>query len=182
MDTETELKVRLSSTDFQDIRKILRSIGGKTRTANQVENNILFDYTDNRLQKSGCALRLRSYNGIFLLTFKGKVQGNTFLKKRSEIQTPVSHFKRMKDLLQQIGLHPKFLYSKKREIWVLGKESDTVEISLDPTPFGFFLEIEGREKAILKASDLLGINFEDAITESYVTLYRKEGLGSTLNV
>jgi len=178
---ETELKVKLSSTDFQDVRKILKSMGGKTRTSSQIENNILFDYTDNRLRKSGCALRLRSYNGVSLLTFKGKIQENTFLKKRSEIQTAVSHARKAKDLLQQIGLYPKFLYSKKREIWVFGKEKDAVEISLDQTPFGFFLEIEGREKAILKAADLLEIKLEDAITESYVTLYRKEGLGSTLN-
>ena len=177
MDTEIELKVRLSPEDIRTVRKALQRIGGQARTSSQTEVNVLFDYPDERLRKSGCALRLRAYDGACLLTFKGPVENDPLLKKRPEIQTGVSHAEQTKELLSQLGLLPRFLYSKEREIWTWETTEGVVEICLDETPVGCFLEIEGQEKAIQKAAALLEVNLENAVSESYVSLYAKAGLG-----
>ncbi len=177
MATETELKVRLTPDDFRAVRGRLQQLGSRLRTQSQTEVNILFDYSDHRLQETGCALRLRSYGGTSVLTFKGKVEDDPLLKKRPEIETAVTRPEETREILGLLGLHPQFLYSKQREIRTWAIKGGELEICLDQTPVGFFLEIEGREPQIREAARLLDLDLEDAVKESYVSLYARAGLG-----
>ena len=177
MTIETELKVKLSPEDFQLVRSRLEHSGSLLKTENHTEVNVLFDSADHRLRKSGCALRLRSYAGASLLTFKGPVAKDPLLKSRSEIQTEVAKPEETREILAQLGLFPQFRYSKEREIRTWTLEGAEVEICLDQTPLGFFLEIEGEESAIREAAARLDIDLEDAVPESYVSLYARAGLG-----
>ncbi len=177
MATETELKVRLTLESFRSVRGRLEQLGSLLKTESQTELNVLFDYADHRLRETGCALRLRSYAGGSLLTFKGRVEEDPLLKSRLEIQTEVTHPEETREILAQLGLRPQFLYSKEREIRTWTLENGEVEICLDQTPVGFFLEIEGRALEIREAARRLDLDLEDAVKESYVSLYAKAGLG-----
>ena len=177
MATERELKVRLTLEGFRSVRRKLEQLGSRLETESQTEINVLFDYSDHRLQETGCALRLRSYAGTSLLTFKGRVEEDPLLKRRPEIQTEVTRPEETREILAQLGLRPQFLYSKQREIRTWAIKGAELEICLDQTPVGLFLEIEGREPEIREAARLLDLNLEDAVKESYVTLYARAGLG-----
>ncbi len=74
MATETELKVRLTLEGFRSVRSRLEQLGSRLKTESQTEVNVLFDYSDHRLLETGCALRLRSYAGGSLLTFKDELK------------------------------------------------------------------------------------------------------------
>ncbi len=177
MTTETELKVRLTLEGFRSVRSRLEQLGSVVKTESQTELNVLFDYADHRLRESGCALRLRSYAGASLLTFKGQIEEDPLLKSRPEIQTEVTQPEETREILAQLGLRPQFLYSKEREIRTWTLEDGEVEICLDQTPVGFFLEIEGREPQIREAARRLDLDLQDAVKESYVSLYARAGLG-----
>ena len=177
MATETELKVRLTLEGFRSVRSRLEQLGSRLKTESQTEVNVLFDYSDHRLRETGCALRLRSYAGGSLLTFKGRVEEDPLLKKRTENQTEVTRPEETREILAQLGLQPQFLYSKEREIRTWAMKGHELEICLDQTPVGFFLEIEGREPHIREAARLLDLDLEDAVKESYVSLYARAGLG-----
>ena len=177
MTTETELKVKLTPDDFRSVKERLEQLGSLLKTESQSELNILFDYQDRRLQEAGCALRLRSYAGESLLTYKGPVQEDPLLKSRPEIQTRVTHPDATREILARLGLRPQFLYAKERETrsWVVGGAE--LEICLDQTPVGLYIEIEGSAPAIRAAARRLNINLENAVRETYVTLYARAGLG-----
>ena len=89
----------------------------------------------------------------------------------------MTHPEETREILAQLGLRPQFLYSKEREIRTWTLENGEVEICLDQTPVGFFLEIEGRALEIREAARRLDLDLEDAVKESYVSLYARAGLG-----
>ena len=70
-----------------------------------------------------------------------------------------------------LGLGPVFRYQKYRETYAW----EDVEIVVDETPIGTFLEIEGPLAGIHKAAAVLGHGPNDYVTDSYAALFLAAG-------
>jgi adenylate cyclase class 2 len=77
-------------------------------------------------------------------------------------------------ILEAVGFRPALVYEKRRETWRLGP----AEVVIDELPFGWFVEIEGEESAILDAERQLELTTAEAVHETYPELARAHGLRS----
>ena len=173
MGLETEVKIRVDEASLVEIRARLSELGSRPLAKRAKEENLLFDFSDRRLEREGCALRLRAYGEESLLTFKGKARADSRLKEREEIETLVSDGSATRELLCSLGLGVSFRYAKYREIHELGLSGEKVVFCLDETPVGTFVEIEGPEAAIDEAAALFGWGSEVFVRTNYVELYRR---------
>ncbi len=173
MAVETEVKIPLERGELAALRGKLESLGARCLCERALEENILLDYADRRLKTEGCALRLRSYGSGSLLTYKGKVIDDPHFKKRPEYQTSLSNPEAALAILSALGLDTSFHYSKIREILEWSLSGIRLEISLDETPFGDFLEIEGEPETILEAVARLGMSADRFVRRSYVEMYEE---------
>ena len=111
----------------------------------------------------------------------GSAQGRRY-KIREELEARLDDPEQLRQILEALGLRGWFRYEKYRtsyqppagQRWAAG-----LEVELDETPIGVFLELEGPPEAIDHAARLLGYGPADYITKSYLALYldqcRKSG-------
>jgi adenylate cyclase, class 2 len=100
-------------------------------------------------------------------------------KVRREIEFAVADSRAFGEVLNALGYAPKFYYEKIRTTYRLPSVRG-VEITLDETPVGAFLELEGSPVGIDRARRALGYRQEDGILLSYGEIYaaycRERGL------
>src|SRR4051794_24054539 len=84
---EVEIKFRVE--DLNALAKVLRSSGFKIKTKRTHEFNILFDFPDSKLRKSGEVLRVRQYGDRWTVTHKTKGTAGRH-KTRTELETEVA--------------------------------------------------------------------------------------------
>jgi adenylate cyclase, class 2 len=193
MTANREIEVKLPVRDTEKLIARLRQMGAR-RTARVYEENTLFDTEHRELQRREAILRIRrEENADFgakfrrkgrskgspiggLLTFKGRVEGQTGVraryKEREEIEYRIKDAKRFARILWRIGMCPWFKYEKYRTKYRSGYAG--LNIDLDETPIGTFVELEGPRRAIDRAARALGYSSRDYITESYLELYKAE--------
>ncbi|MDA2933740.1 class IV adenylate cyclase [Acidobacteria bacterium AH-259-D05] len=171
MALETEVKIRISQEELDPIRTRLTELGARCVSSRQEEENVLFDFPDRNLEAAGCAIRLRIYGEHTLLTFKGKIQDDPHYKKREELESSVSDAEKMKAILQALGMEACFKYSKFREIYRISLNQQRVEVCLDETPVGIFVEIEGSPPAIEDLAAHFGWTSDLFIRKNYVEMY-----------
>ncbi len=170
MALETEIKVRVSSADLESIRSRLTDLGARQRSPRQQESNLLFDFPDGKLRSSDCALRLRIYGEQVILTFKGKTQSDPLFKRREELECLVGDAQQIQKILQGLGMDVCFEYSKLREIYRCPVDGKQVDVCLDETPVGTFVELEGSSEDIRTLADQLGWTPDQFIQETYMAL------------
>lgn len=107
------------------------------------------------------------------MTFKGKVMEDPLLKKREELQTGIQEPAAARAMLEALGLQVCFHYSKFREIHLLVRYGQKLEVCLDQTPVGTFVEIEGPEIEIQQLAKEFGWNRDSFIRKDYVQLYQE---------
>ena len=164
--TETEVKIRIP--DPADILMRLHSAGFRESVPRQFEANTLYDTPENRLRQDGMILRLRQVGGHSVLTWKGQgVPGPH--KSRPELETSVGSVQTTHQILTSIGFAPSFRYEKYRREFQADDAAGTV--TLDETPIGVFLELEGPGDWIDSTARTLGFSQESYILESYGRLY-----------
>jgi adenylate cyclase class 2 len=78
----------------------------------------------------------------------------------------------MRKILCHLGFEPVFRYEKYRREFSAGNSSSGV-VTLDETPIGNFLELEGPGDWIDEMARLLRFSPNDYLVESYGRLYRK---------
>jgi adenylate cyclase, class 2 len=166
---ESEIKLRVA--DPEAARRALLGVGATLVRARHFEDNLLLDDGAGSLVVSGRALRVRRVGEQGTLTFKGPRQVVDGIKSREEIEVSLPDPDALLRLLARIGFLPFFRYQKYREVYRLGE----VEVVVDETPIGAFLEIEGEGGAIRSAAAALGHPSEDFIADSYPALYRAAG-------
>ena len=165
MGIETEIKIRIESTeDF--IRRVL-SYGASRASERSLEDNILFDFPDDRLKLARCMLRVRSVAGRGILTYKGAPRPDGIFKSREELETGVESPEATVEILGRIGMRQGFRYQKYRQEFSL----DGVHLAVDETPIGNYAELEGTEDEILNLAKKLGILESRFIRKSYHALY-----------
>lgn len=164
-----ETEIKLPCTDLAAVRAKLRERGATLREEKHAEHNVLYDDPRGELSGRGCTLRLRTAGPDVILTFKGPARFEGGLKIREEREVRVSDAVEAAALLSGIGLVPRFRYEKQRESW----EHAGCIVSLDETPIGRFLEVEGNPAAIRRVVMDLGLDFSEAIPYSYPGLYAR---------
>jgi predicted adenylyl cyclase CyaB len=159
---EIEQKYRLK--DPAKVRALLKRMGAKMITRG-VESNEFYDKSS-FFKKKKVALRLRRFgNGPATLTLKGPRIRSKFTK-RMELETPVE-YATAKEILRFLGCRILSQYSKKRELYKLGKTTVTVDLL---KKFGWFLEIEGQPRAIQSIEKKLKLTPTDREERSYLQM------------
>lgn len=167
MATETEIKLRLLD-DLGRIRRLLREAGFRVSKPRVYEMNVLFDTPEFSLRKQGKLIRLRDVAGHTILTYKGPPQPSKH-KKREELESGIVDPEPFEKILSRLGLSPVFRYEKFRSEYE--QEGGGGMVTLDETPIGHFLEIEGGATWINRTAKALGYSTREYITKSYGTLY-----------
>lgn len=106
-----------------------------------------------------------------MVTFKGPRRIVEGIKSRPETESTVSDPDALQAILGALGLRSVFRYQKYRETF----EWKDVEIVVDETPIGTFLEVEGSLDGIHEAAAALGYGPADYLTDSYASLFFASG-------
>jgi adenylate cyclase class 2 len=171
---ETEVKIRVADADVA--RKQLRKLGFRPIHRRSLEDNVLYDTLDRALRRIRAILRVRQYGASWVLTYKGTPDPDETYKSRIEYETEVEEPQALRAIFDVIGLLPVFRYQKYRVQYarqVPGRR-ESGEISLDETPVGSFLELEGSRSWIDRVARQLGFSRRDYITASYGALHLEE--------
>lgn len=167
MPVETEIKIRVDKPAA--VRKKLRDLGYEVHAPRVFESNTVFDTVDKQLRSNGELLRLRRTGRAGLVTYKGIANNGGPHKSREEIETTVSDPDATQEIFSRLRLAPAFRYEKYRTEYKRHGSSGIVTI--DETPIGNFLELEGAPGWIDKTARKLGYSLPDYITKSYGALY-----------
>jgi adenylate cyclase class 2 len=159
-----EIEIKFPVQDLSVYRKKLQRTGAMRKAA-FFEDNIVFDDEAGTLKDSEKLLRLRKSDRI-ALTFKTPVERSRF-KVMDEHEVEVSDFDEANSILKALGYRQVFRYQKKREMYGI----NDVDVLLDETPIGNFIEIEGAKERITDSADLLGLSMEDGLSDTYRDLY-----------
>jgi adenylate cyclase class 2 len=98
-----------------------------------------------------------------------------------ELEMEVSDFDTALAILTSLGYTKVFRYQKNREVYTLGLKpgqgtgpgSGSVTVLLDETPIGNYLEVEGADRAIGEACELLHLDLGQGTNKNYLDLYRE---------
>jgi adenylate cyclase class 2 len=184
-----EIEIKLRITNMREfLRKLARLKAARVRRV--FEHNILFDTQGNILRRSGKLLRLRlewpadrsgaakrptSAEARGILTYKSPTgarrRRDSRYKVVEETELEVSNPQRLPPILEGLGLRPTFHYEKRRTLYQL-PGLPHLQIDLDETPIGVFVELEGPRRVIDRAARLLGYGPPDYLVTNYWILYR----------
>jgi adenylate cyclase class 2 len=164
---ETEIKLKVENTSETAAR--IEASGARLRHPRELEDNQLYDFPDHRLMERGAMLRVRILERQTLLTYKDRARLEDRVKSRRELETtlPASEAGPLAAILKSVGLQPLFRYQKYRTTW---EEGDLL-ITLDETPIGAFIELEGARQLIDRMAARLGFRTDEYISDSYRDLY-----------
>jgi adenylate cyclase class 2 len=161
---ETEIKLRLP--DASSARRLLLDHGFRLLTRRVFEQNTVFDTPALRLRKGSCLLRVRRAGKAVTLTYKGPpVPGRH--KSREELETALGDADTFAAVLERLGFGPVWRYEKYRTEYRYGAGIATV----DETPVGVYIELEGPAEWIDRTARRLGFSEADYIQASYAALY-----------
>ncbi len=163
---ETEIKLRLESAEQG--RRLLRQAGFRVARRRVFETNAVFDTAGGDLLKADLLLRLRTAGSRATLTFKGPGRPGRY-KSRQEIEVDVSDPLVCSQILRRLGFAKVFRYEKYRTEYYWGGAGGVA--TLDETPIGVFLELEGAPAWIDHMARTLGFSASDYILMSYGGLY-----------
>ncbi|MEN6532503.1 MAG: class IV adenylate cyclase [Bryobacteraceae bacterium] len=164
--TETEIKLRVR--DATEGRRLLRSAGFHVVSRRVFESNVLYDTPSGTLRSQKTLLRIRKSGSHAILTYKSPPVGGKY-KSREEIETKVNDPEALREILTRLGYQGLFRYEKYRTVYQGGDHSGVA--TLDETPVGAFLELEGEPAWIDATAECLGFSESDYIKRSYYFLY-----------
>lgn len=132
------------------------------------EANTLFDTSHATLRHDGRMLRVRKAGRKGTLTYKGEAVPGKH-KDRPEIEVEVSDPGTLARIFDCLNFVAAFRYEKFRTEYARPHESGVA--TLDETPIGVFLELEGSPAWIDRSARRLGFEESDYSTASYYRLY-----------
>lgn len=169
MADEREIKLRLN-VDIKAIQRKLRQVNLRVSKKRVYEVNLLFDTPDGALRAAGKLIRVRTVGAQNVLTFKGVSKPGRH-KRREEIETHLEDSAAFEKILSRLGYEQTFKYEKYRTEYRSPNQAGVVTV--DETPIGNFLEIEGAGRWIDQTAKVLGFGPSDYVTDSYGALYRQ---------
>jgi adenylate cyclase class 2 len=170
--TETEIKLRWNG-DAQDARTLIEQRGYEVSVPRTLESDQLFDLPSAALRQSDRILRLRktvSPDGTprAMITYKGPATRNSY-KSREEIEFDASDPDSFTLVLDRLGYQPTFRYEKFRT--QLRAAGEPGLITIDETPIGVYLELEGPQSWIDSTAARIDLPSAQFLTVSYAALY-----------
>jgi len=163
---ETEIKLRWDG-DANSAHRHIEALGYSVSGPRLLEADQLFDRESGELFRAGQALRLRISGGNATATYKGPAKAGPY-KSREEIEFDVSDAEAFETVLSRLAYQRVFRYEKFRTKYSAGAGLITV----DETPVGVFLELEGPEYWIDETATRLGFIRDQYLTASYASIYR----------
>ena len=165
---EIEAKFRVEGREALEER--LRALGA-THGEREDEVNLLLDDDDMSLRVGGRALRVRTVDGLGLLTFKGPASFEGGVKSRLEVESGVDDPGAVLAILDALGYRPRFRYEKRRTTWRFDDPARPLVV-LDETPLGLFAEIEGEADTVRALAGELGVPESTFLCASYWGLWQ----------
>jgi adenylate cyclase, class 2 len=181
MDTDgsgLEIEVKLALGSPAEAKERLGRLPAVLEDERRFEDNEVFDTPDGRLKRAGSMLRLRiverdgRMSGV--VTFKERVETGMRAKVRAEVQTMVASPVATREIISKLGFVRVYRYQKYRSYfgWSDPESGAKLSISLDDTPIGLYIELEGEKIAIDRAAGRMGFAENDYIVEDYRALHR----------
>lgn len=164
---ETEIKLPLAEPEATVA--LIGNAGFQIHRERVLEVNHVYDTSSGVLRAGGQLLRLREAGDVSTLTWKGQTQVANGHRSRPEIETTIGEPTAFDSILSQLGYQKVFRYEKYRTEYT--KSGEDGVITLDETPIGWFVELEGESSWIDATAALLGFSSSQYITASYGTLY-----------
>jgi adenylate cyclase class 2 len=173
----TETEIKLAMPGVRTARKLLRSAGFTISRRRVFESNLIFDTPRLTLRRASTLLRIRKAGAQITVTYKGKPAVGKH-KSREELELEVADASTMDTIFERLGYRPVFCYEKYRTEYRLNRGAGMA--TLDETPVGTYLELEGAPAWIDRTARRMGFDEQDYITASYARLYlewcRKKGV------
>ena len=114
-------------------------------------------------------LRVRILKRQSTLTYKEAPRVEGGAKVRDEMEVVISSGETVAMILSRLGMRPLFRYQKYRAVY----QYSGLIITIDETPIGVFLELEGAKPLIDEVAARLGYKATDYIVKSYLALYQE---------
>jgi adenylate cyclase, class 2 len=163
---ETEIKLAVPNAGAA--ASLLQRAGFRVSVPQVFERNTVFDTPEQGLRTAGALLRVREA-GAATLTYKGPADAASKYKSREEVELGVADPRAMIAILGRLGFQPIFRYEKRRTEY--RRDAGGGVATLDETPIGVYLELEGDPEWIDSTAALLGFDEGDYIKASYGSLY-----------
>jgi adenylate cyclase class 2 len=163
---ETEIKVAVP--DARAGRRLLRAAGFTVSRRRVFESNVIFDTPRLAMRRAGTLLRLRQAGRLSTVTYKGRPAVARH-KTREELELEVADPAVMHAICERLGFRPSFRYEKYRTEYRQSRGAGMA--TLDETPVGTYLELEGPPRWIDRTARQMGFGEPDYITSSYARLY-----------
>jgi len=174
---EIEIKLRVERAD-EMVRKLR---GLRARCEGRVlERNTVYDTSEGDFRRHGRLLRVRVETPAGSRMVRPGRQGAVVTSKAPAPMGRRSKYKEKLErelairgpggfeaALRRMGLRPSFVYEKSRTTFRLGG----LQLCLDETPAGTFLELEGSARAIDRAARALGYGPKDYLRSTYWDVY-----------
>ncbi len=168
-DSGLEIEIKLRPTKgLNEIQERLASNGFAISKPRVFESNTVLDTVDHRMRQSRELIRIRRVGESAILTYKGKPQAGKH-KSREELEVEVTDAAKMESIFSRLGYSQVFRYDKFRTEFQ--REGDPGTATLDETPIGLYLELEGTPEWIDSTAKQMNFTEEDYITQSYGSLY-----------
>jgi adenylate cyclase class 2 len=167
--TEIEIKIPFDRSP-REARDLIERNGYVLHEPRVLESDQIFDHDLSELRNAGQLLRLRRSGPRSTVTYKGPATLERH-KSREEIEFDVSDAAAFELVLDRLGYTPGFSYEKYRTKFQAPGEPGIVTI--DETPIGVFLELEGPADWIDSTAARLGFSPSRYSTASYAALYRE---------
>jgi adenylate cyclase class 2 len=168
--TRQEVEVKISVASAAKARALLRQHHFGVIKPRVLEQNMLLDDGNSSLRGRNLLLRVRTAGKVVTCTFKGKESPGAH-KRREEREFHADDLDECLALFQGIGYAPSFRYEKYRT--ELARSGESGHVTLDETPIGVFLELEGPSRWIDNTAKELGFSRDDYILLSYARLYEQ---------
>jgi adenylate cyclase class 2 len=162
-----EIEVKIAVPNPGAARRLLRRKGFVVVKPRVFESNEVFDTSDLRLRNSRSLLRIREVRHQAKLTYKGPPAAAKH-KSREELELKTDDGRTLAAIFNRLGFERVFRYEKYRTEF---QREKTGIVTLDETPIGMYLELEGPPAWIDRTARLLGFHEKDYILESYGKLY-----------
>ena len=163
-----ETEIKLAVPNVRTARKLLRVAGFTISRRRVFESNVVFDTARLTLRRASTLLRVRQAGGLTTVTYKGKPALARY-KTREELELAVTAAPTMGAIFERLGFRPVFRYDKYRTEYRQSRGAGVA--TLDETPVGIYLELEGAPAWIDRMARHMGFAERDYITASYARLY-----------
>ena len=163
-----ETEIKLAVADVRTARKFLRAAGFRVVKRRVFEVNTVYDTIERVLRNSVTLLRVRWAGSVGTLTYKGPPIFTKY-KSREELEVEIPDARMMGAILERLGFHPVFRYEKYRT--ELRQPGSGGIATIDETPIGAYVELEGAPAWIDRTARRLGFAESDHINSSYSRLY-----------